>query len=95
MSDEYVPKKLAAPTLQEVALKRGWQALAQSLGVDVAVAVALVILAQADAITDLEALRNFGISLAKTGLVAICQWVIRRFIDRSGYNRDGSPKEIA
>ena len=97
MSDEYVPERVApepAPTLQDVAVRRGWQALAQSLGIDVAVAVALVVLAQADSLTDWEALRIMGVMMAKSGLVAICQWVVRRFIDRSGYNRDGSPKEM-
>lgn len=91
---EHVPKRVApeVPTLQEVALKRYWQALGQSLGIDVAVALALVILAQADTLTDLDALGILGFSLLKSGLVAICQWVVRRFVDRSGYNIDGSPR---
>lgn len=94
MSDEYVPERLAVavPTLQEVARRRYWQALGQSLGIDVAVAVALVVLAQADTITDLDALGILGFSVAKSGLIAVCQWIVRRFVDKSGYNRDGSPR---
>ena len=83
----------STPTLPEVAAKRGWQALAQGLAIDVVVAIALLVLASIDTITSLDGIRLFAISLGKTVVIAIAQWVVRRYADRSGYDADGQPVE--
>lgn len=80
-----------APTLPEVAKKRGWQALVQGVVIDVAVAVALLILASVDSITTKAGLTLFLVSLAKTVIIAIAQYVVRRYGDRSGYDAEGQP----
>ena len=82
-----------SPTLPEVARKRGWQALVQGVAIDVVVAVALLILASIDTITSTEGLQLFAVALGKTVIIAVAQWVVRRYGDRSGYDADGYPVE--
>lgn len=90
---EYEPQHAAVDQAQ-VAAKRGWQTLLQSLAVDVAVGVALVLL------TFIGPLQGWGdvqwailgFTVAKSVVQAVAAWVIRRWIDQSGFNRDGTQK---
>ena len=86
----------AAPSLPEVAARRGWQALWQGLGVDVLVAVALVLLASLSNVERWEDFLAPALTLAvgKSIVQAAAAWVVRRYVDRSGYNADGTPKSL-
>lgn len=88
------PSLEPVPTLQEVSRKRAVQTFFVGLLVDVTVVVAILWLSMADTITSLEALSAFGITFGKTIITTTAQYVLRRFIDISGYNRDGTPKEV-
>jgi hypothetical protein len=56
----------------------------QGVGIDVAVAVAALVLAQVDTITDKAGLIVFFTALGKTVVMAIAAYVMRQFLDRSG-----------
>lgn len=78
-------------TQQQVARKRGWQTLAQSLGIDVAVGVALAV---ATLVGPWESWGDvqwaiLGFAVAKSIVQAVVAWTIRRFRDNSGF-RDGT-----
>lgn len=81
------------PTLPEVARKRAWQTAIQGLGIDVLVAVAVLILSSLDSITSKSAAITFGIALGKTVVSTVCAWVIRRYRDRSGF--EPAPEDFA
>lgn len=87
MTEPVTPERALpeGPTLPEVARKRAWQTAAQGLGIDVLVAVAVLILSSLDSITNKSALIAFGVTLAKTVVSTVCAWVIRRYRDRSGF----------
>ena len=95
MTTEHVPERLEpSPTLQEVAARRGWQTLFTGLAIDVAVAVAFVIGAEVGRIQTMEEFLAPALILAvtKSAVQAAAAWVVRRWMDQSGYNPDGSPK---
>ena len=83
-----------APTLQEVSRRRAVQTFFVGLGVDLVVVIALLWLSSVDTITNSEALGAFGVTVGKTVITTTAQYILRRFVDISGYNRDGTPKEI-
>ena len=74
-------------THAEVAAKRGWQTLAQSLAVDVAVGVALALLSLIgpwEGWGDVQ-WSILGFAVAKSVVQAVVAWVIRRWRDQSGF----------
>ena len=79
---------MTAPTIPEVAAKRGWQTLAQGLAVDVAVGVALVvgtILPGIETWNDVARMWPAWLLLvAKSVVQAVVAWVVRRYADQSG-----------
>lgn len=81
-------------TLPEVARKRAWQTAAQGLAIDVAVAVAVLVLSSLDSITNKSAVIAFGVTLAKTVVSTVCAWVIRRYQDRSGFDGEPEPEAL-
>lgn len=80
------------PDLAAVARMRAIQTFLGGLAVDVVVALAILWFSVQDEITSPEAFVALGFMVAKTVAGAVAQYVFRRFIDQSGYNRDGSPK---
>lgn len=79
----------ATPDRTEVAKKRGVQTLVQSLAIDVAVGVALAL---ATLIGPWESWGDvqwaiLGFAVAKSAVQAVTAWVIRRYVDQSGYDR--------
>lgn len=76
-------------TLPEVAAKRGIQTAVQGLAIDVAVAVALVVLASLPDATDWAVVQAqapiMALMIAKSVVQAIAAWVVRRFADQSGF----------
>lgn len=82
--DDYVDPE---PTQAEIAKKRGWQTLAQSLGVDVAVGVALVLITFIGPLKDWGEVQwtVLGFTLAKSIVQAVAAWIIRRYRDKSGF----------
>ena len=80
-----------APDQKEAAKKRGAQAFAQGLAIDVVVGVAILIISSLDGITNKAALIAFVVTLGKTILITAAQYVVRRFVDKSGFNADGQP----
>ena len=88
MSGQPDMANVTPPTISEVAAKRGWQTLAQGLGIDVAVAVALVvatILPGVETWDDVVRLWPAWLLLmVKSCVQALVAWVIRRYSDRSG-----------
>jgi hypothetical protein len=79
-----VPASTPSTGLPEVARKRGIQTFIEGLVIDVAVAIAVLILATVESITSTGALIAFGIALAKTIMLAAAAYVVRRYGDRSG-----------
>lgn len=78
--------------LNAIAKKRGWQTLVQSLAIDVAVAIALalsVLIGPWEGWEDVQ-WTVLGFVLAKSVVQAVVAWVIRRFVDRSGYGETQS-----
>ena len=76
-----------APTLPEVARKRGVQTFLQGLAIDVAVALAIVIGAE---VGKIQSWNDFlapalTLTLAKSVIQAIVAYVVRRFHDQSGF----------
>lgn len=98
MSDQIASldvSKLDAPTSDPltptaISAKRGWQTLIQGLGIDVLVAVALVVMSYLPALDSWDALglRWAAISFAvsKSVMQALVAYVVRRWFDRSGYS---------
>lgn len=76
--------KHAAP-LSADAANRSVRTLLQGLAVDIAVAVAAVLLSSLGSLdlTDTQALQALGLLLAKTVLTAVASYVMRRFVDTS------------
>lgn len=67
-------------TPQQIAVRRTWQTFLSGLAIDVVVAVALLIIAQLDRITDTDALWLFAVSIGKTVVIAAAQYVVRTFL---------------
>ena len=90
MSTEATPEAAPSPTLPQVAVRRGIQSAVQGLAIDVAVAVALVLLATLPNATDWRVVRDgwpvVALLVAKSIVQAVAAWVIRRFADQSGYD---------
>lgn len=80
----------AVLTLPEVARKRAWQSALQGLAIDVAVAVALVILASLPQATDWAVVQAqapiMALMVTKSVVQAVAAWIVRRFADQSGYD---------
>lgn len=78
---------MATTQQQVIAKKRGWQTLVQSLGVDLAVGVALALgtlIGPWEGWGDVQwAILGFAIS--KSAVQAVVAWVVRRFVDQSGF----------
>lgn len=70
-------------TLNQDARNRALRTFLQGLAIDLAVAVAALVLANVDKITDEQGLRLFAIGLAKTVVTTIASYVMRRFLDAS------------
>lgn len=69
---------------QADAKNRALRTFLQGLGIDLAVAVATLILASTDTITDKAGLVLFATTLAKTAVQTVAAYVMRQFIDKSG-----------
>ena len=69
--------------LTQDATNRAVRSFLQGLAVDLAVAVAALVLANADSITDRQGLTLFLIALAKTVVTTAASFVMRRFLDKS------------
>jgi hypothetical protein len=65
------------------AKNRSLRTFLQGVSIDVAVAVAALVLASVDSITDKAGLIVFFTALAKTIIMAIASYVMRQFLDRS------------
>ena len=85
-----MPIEHVQPTLPQVAAKRGIQTAMQGLAIDVAVAVALVVLASLPQATDWAVVQAqapiMALMIAKSVVQAVAAWVVRRFADQSGYD---------
>ena len=85
-----LPATEAALTLPEVARKRAWQTAFQGLLIDVAVAVALVVVASLPDATDWAVVKArapiMALMITKSIVQAVAAWVIRRYADKSGYD---------
>jgi len=84
-------RALETPGRNEVAKKRGIQTLLQSLGIDVAVGLALAL---ATLIGPWESWGDvqwsiLGFAVAKSIVQAVVSWVIRRYADASGFKDAG------
>lgn len=62
------------------AKRRTWATFLQGLAVDVAIAVAVVVLAGIDSITDKAGLAVLAVAVAKSVLTAIATYVVRTFV---------------
>ena len=84
---------VTAPTLPEVAQKRGVQTFLQGLAIDVAVALALVIGTELGGITRWEDFLApaLTLTLTKSVIQAVVAYVVRRFYDSSGFASSGPP----
>jgi hypothetical protein len=65
------------------AKNRALRTFLQGLAIDLAVAVAALILANVDSITDRDGLVLFGIALGKTVVTTAASYVMRRYVDKS------------
>ena len=103
MADDVDPRRVAdddgdgrgdyaPPSLQEVARRRAIQTALVGLGIDVAVALSVLWLSVVDTLTTGEAWAALGITVGKTIITTAAQYVLRRFVDQSGYHADGTPK---
>lgn len=85
------------PTLQAVARRRGWQTAAQGLGIDVSVAVAIVLVplvAGVNTPDDVAALWPvLPILVGKSATQAVLAYVLRRYRDKSGVSAEILPPE--
>ena len=70
-------------TLNQDARNRALRTFVQGLAIDLAVAVAGLVLTNVDQITDRAALSLFGLALVKTVLTTAASYVMRRFVDQS------------
>lgn len=75
--------KALAPDLSADANNRALRTFLQGLGIDLLVAVAALVLANVDSITDRQGLTVFGIALGKTVVTTAASYVMRRFVDKS------------
>ncbi len=65
------------------AQNRALRTFLQGMGIDVLVAVCVLVLASTDAISDKAGLITFGIALVKTVATSAASYVMRRFADKS------------
>jgi len=65
------------------AKNRAVRTFLQGLAIDLAVAIASVVLASTDKITDRASLITVCVALAKTAVTTIAAYVMRRFLDGS------------
>ena len=70
-------------TLAQDAKNRALRTFVQGLAIDLAVAVAGLVLTNIDQLTDQAALGLFAVALVKTVLTTIASYVMRRFVDQS------------
>ena len=91
MSDAEIGRILAGQ-LTEIARRRAIQTALVGLGIDVAVALSVLWLSVVDTLTTGEAWAALGITVGKTIVTTAAQYVLRRFVDQSGYHADGTPK---
>ena len=78
-----VPQPILGKALTADANNRALRTFLQGLAIDLGVAVAALVLANVDTITDREGLTLFGIALGKTVVTTAASYVMRRFIDKS------------
>ena len=71
------------PLLSADAKNRAVRTFLQGLAIDLAVAIASVVLSSVDAITDKAGLVTVGLALAKTVVTTVASYVMRRFLDGS------------
>ena len=69
--------------LQNDARNRALRTFLQGLAIDLTVALAALILANVDSITNRQGLILFGITAAKTVVTTVASYVMRRFLDPS------------
>lgn len=69
--------------LNNDARNRALRTFLQGLGIDLAVALAALVLANADEITNRAALIALGVTAGKTVATTIASYVMRRFLDPS------------
>lgn len=85
---------MSTPTVPEVAVKRGFQTLAQGLAVDISVAVSLIVLTILPGVETWEDVSRLWLAwlllIAKSVVQAIVAWIIRRWGDSSGVAVRGS-----
>lgn len=74
------PKELLAND----AKNRSIRTLLQGAAIDIAVAIAALVLASVDTITDRQGLIVFFTALGKTIVTTIAAYVMRQYLDRSG-----------
>jgi len=65
------------------ARNRAVRTFLQGLGIDLLLAVAALVLANVDSITDRQGLTLFAIALGKTVVTTAASYVMRRFLDDS------------
>ena len=75
--------KALAPNLGQDARNRALRTFLQGLGIDLLVAVAALVLANVDSITDRQGLTLFAVALGKTVVTTAASYVMRRFLDGS------------
>lgn len=79
------------PAPEVLAAKRGWQTLMQGLGIDVVVAIMLVILYYLPQLESWDSVlltwTVIVFTLVKSVIQAIAAWFIRRYLDKSGLNQ--------
>ena len=86
------------PTIDAIAAKRGWQTLVQGLGIDVVVAVALVVATIIPGIETWDDVSRLWpawlLLLAKSVVQAAASWALRRWADRSGVEPIAAPAVV-
>lgn len=73
----------AVADLSTDARNRALRTFLQGLAVDLAVAVAALVLANVDTITDRQGLTLFAVALGKTVVTTAASYIMRRFVDGS------------
>lgn len=82
-SSEVAPPPTLAAALAADARNRAARTFLQGLVIDIGVAIATLILASAQTITDKSGLIALGIALGKTVVTTAISYVMRRFLDNS------------
>lgn len=86
---------MTSPVLANDARNRALRTFVQGLAIDLAVAVAAFVLANADSITDKQGLILAATALGKTLVTTVAAYVMRRFLDGSSLPTPLPPADLS